>query len=112
MAKKAKTVYMCAECGNEFPSWQGQCSYCGAWNSIVEQKVKPVQDNDARRRTTDKAAPSKLINVGTGSYTRITSGIAELDRVLGGGTLRSEIPPFRPKGGRAAVSSTPKVGDV
>lgn len=87
MAKKAKTVYMCAECGNEFPSWQGQCSYCGAWNSIVEQKVKPVQDNDARRRTTDKAAPSKLINVGTGSYTRITSGIAELDRVLGGGIV-------------------------
>lgn len=87
MAKKAKSVYMCAECGNEFPSWQGQCSYCGAWNSIVEQKVKPDADSDARRRTTSKATPSKLKNVGTGNYTRITSGISELDRVLGGGIV-------------------------
>ena len=87
MAKKAKSVYMCAECGNEFPSWQGQCSYCGAWNSIVEQKVKPDADSDARRRTTNKATPSKLKSVGTGNYTRIPSGISELDRVLGGGIV-------------------------
>ena len=87
MAKKAKSVYMCAECGNEFPSWQGQCSYCGAWNSIVEQKVKSDADSDARRRTTSKATPSKLKSVGTGNYTRITSGISELDRVLGGGIV-------------------------
>ena len=87
MAKKVKSVYMCAECGNEFPSWQGQCSYCGAWNSIVEQKVKPDADSDARRRTTSKATPSKLKSVGTGNYTRITSGISELDRVLGGGIV-------------------------
>ena len=87
MAKKAKSVYMCSECGNEFPSWQGQCSYCGAWNSIVEQKVKPDSESDTRRRTTSKAAPSKLKSVGTGNYTRITSGIEELDRVLGGGSV-------------------------
>ena len=87
MAKKAKSVYMCAECGNEFPSWQGQCSYCGAWNSIVEQRVKSDSDSDARRRTTSTAAPSKLKSVGTGNYTRITSGIEELDRVLGGGIV-------------------------
>ena len=87
MAKKAKSVYMCAECGNEFPSWQGQCSYCGAWNSIVEQRVKSDADSDARRRTTSKATPSKLKSVGTGNYTRITSGISELDRVLGGGIV-------------------------
>ena len=87
MAKKAKSVYMCAVCGNEFPSWQGQCSYCGAWNSIVEQKVKPDADSDARRRTTSKATPSKLKSVGTGNYMRITSGISELDRVLGGGIV-------------------------
>lgn len=87
MAKKAKTVYMCTECGNEFPSWQGQCSYCGAWNSIVEQKIKPDENTDVRRRTSSKACPSKLKNVGTGHYTRIKSGIPELDRVLGGGIV-------------------------
>ncbi|MBP3895703.1 MAG: hypothetical protein J6D07_04480, partial [Mogibacterium sp.] len=39
MAKKAKTVFMCSECGNEYPSWQGQCSYCGSWNTIIEHKI-------------------------------------------------------------------------
>ncbi len=52
MAKKAKIVYMGG--GNEFPSWQGQCSLRGM-ELIVEQKVKPDADSDARRRTTSKA---------------------------------------------------------
>ena len=38
MAKKAKTVFVCQECGNESPRWMGQC-ICGAWNSFVEEKV-------------------------------------------------------------------------
>lgn len=106
MAKKAKSVYMCAECGNEFPSWQGQCSYCGAWNSIVEQKVKPDADSDARRRTTSKATPSKLKSVGTGNYTRITSGISELDRVLGGGiVLGSMILISGPNVGKSSLTN-------
>ena len=34
---KAKTIFYCTQCGNEFPKWQGQCPACGAWNTIVEQ---------------------------------------------------------------------------
>ena len=44
MAKKAKTVFICTECGNEYTAWQGQCSYCGSWNTIVEHKVAPAEE--------------------------------------------------------------------
>ena len=49
MAKKAKTVFVCQECGYETPRWQGQC-VCGAWNTFVEEKVLDVPENDSRRR--------------------------------------------------------------
>ena len=93
MAKKAKTVYMCKECGNEFLSWQGQCSYCGAWNSIIEQKVVDVPDvaSDSRRRTGANGKPVKLGLVGTGNYARMDSGIGELNRVLGGGIVLGSL---------------------
>lgn len=93
MAKKAKTVYMCSECGNEFLSWQGQCSYCGAWNSIIEQKIVDIPDvsNDSRRRTGASGKPVKLGSVGTGSYARMNSGIGELNRVLGGGIVLGSL---------------------
>lgn len=50
MAKKAKTVFMCRECGYESPKWMGQC-ICGAWNSMVEEKVVEIDERDKRRRT-------------------------------------------------------------
>ncbi len=94
MAKKAKTVFMCSECGNEYPSWQGQCSYCGAWNTIIEHKVKELEEPsaDSRRRTgTGGGQPVKLGSVGTADYARMSSGIGELDRVLGGGIVLGSL---------------------
>ena len=91
MAKKIKTVYVCSDCGNEYPSWQGQCSYCGAWNTIVEQKIKPVDEDDPRRRVTSTAKPVKLGTVGTVNYARMDSGIGELNRVLGGGIVLGSL---------------------
>ena len=93
MAKKPKTVYMCTECGNESNGWQGQCSFCGAWNTIVEQKIKaPEPDSsDTRRRVTQSAKPMVLRSVGTHSYSRMQSGIHELDRVLGGGIVQGSL---------------------
>ena len=80
MAKKPKTVYICTECGNESNGWQGQCSFCGAWNSIVEQKVAPApkESDDTRRRVTPLARPVPLSEVGTRNYSRIHSGSREL----------------------------------
>lgn len=95
MAKKSKTVFMCTECGNEYTAWQGQCSYCGAWNTIVEHKVAPADEpaaSDTRRRLGGSAArPVKLGSVGTHDYSRISSGLSELDRVLGGGIVPGSL---------------------
>ena len=94
MAKKAKIVYMCSECGNEYTAWQGQCTYCGAWNTIVEQRLKDVEEpaRDSRRRTgTGGGRPVKLGEVGAGAYARIDSGIGELNRVLGGGIVLGSL---------------------
>lgn len=93
MAKKQKTVYICTECGNESNGWQGQCSFCGAWNSIVEQKVAPApkESDDTRRRVTPLARPLPLSEVGTQNYSRIHSGSRELDRVLGDGIVLGSL---------------------
>ncbi|MDD5822894.1 MAG: DNA repair protein RadA [Firmicutes bacterium] len=91
MAKKAKTVFICSDCGNEHPAWQGQCNFCGAWNTIVEQKVQPTPVSDSRRRVSQAAQPVRLDSVGTDSYSRIDSGIGELNRVLGGGIVLGSL---------------------
>ena len=97
MAKKNKTetVYMCSECGNEFLSWQGQCSYCGAWNTITEHKIpalrEPAASADNRRRTGTEGRPVRLGSVGTVEHSRMDSGIGELNRVLGGGIVPGSL---------------------
>ena len=93
MVKKAKTVFMCTECGNEYTAWQGRCSFCGSWNTIVEQKIAPLEDSkdDTRRRLGGEARPVRLGSVGTHEHARMSSGISELDRVLGGGIVPGSL---------------------
>lgn len=90
MAKKAKTVFVCQECGYEAPRWQGQC-VCGAWNTLVEEKVIDIPENDSRRRSSVGAKASKLKEVGSADYERIDTGIGELNRVLGGGLVKGSL---------------------
>lgn len=93
MAKKQKSVFMCTECGNEYLSWQGQCSYCGSWNTIVEHKISDLKEPaaDSRRRTGTEGRPVRLGTVGTSDYARMSSGIGEFDRVLGGGIVLGSL---------------------
>lgn len=106
MAKKAKSVYVCQECGYETPRWLGQC-ICGAWNSFVEEKVVDVKEDDARRRSGitsadgSKSKASKLNIIGSAEYKRIDTGIGELNRVLGGGIV---------KGSLTLISGEPGIG--
>ncbi len=115
MAKKAKTVFVCQECGYESPKWMGQC-ICGAWNSFVEEKVVELDENDHRRRGSSvKAAmtggngaapsravrPTRLTEVKTADYRRMDTGIKELNRVLGGGLV---------KGSLTLISGEPGIG--
>ncbi|MBQ3428282.1 MAG: DNA repair protein RadA [Mogibacterium sp.] len=93
MAKKAKTVFMCTECGNEYTAWQGQCIFCGSWNTIVEHKVAPAEEaaGDTRRRLGGEARPVKLGRIGTEEHARMSTGLSELDRVLGGGIVPGSL---------------------
>ncbi len=93
MSKKSTTVFMCTDCGNEFVSWQGQCSYCGAWNTIKEQKLPPVASTGGRSSLNagDFAKPIQLGRVGVTAHTRLDSGIGELNRVLGGGIVPGSL---------------------
>ena len=98
MAKKAKTVFVCQECGYESPKWLGQC-ICGAWGSMIEEKVVEIAQNDGRRRgsavstqNTNKAAkPSQLKNIGSADRKRLDTGIGELNRVLGNGMVKGSL---------------------
>lgn len=92
MAKKAKTVFVCQDCGFESPKWMGQC-ICGMWNTMVEEKIQESNADDSRRRgdISGKAKASRLSDVKSGSFTRIDTGIKELNRVLGGGLVRGSL---------------------
>jgi len=82
-------VYVCSECGREETKWMGRCPSCGSWNSFVEEKV--VQTSKDRTQAAmpviDKAM-KKLSEVEVDKSFRFSSGISELDRVLGGGIMR------------------------
>ena len=88
-AKGGKTVYFCQECGNESPKWLGQCPVCGAWNSFVEEVVNKSGGNSGHKR--QAARPSHLSEIVSSDEKRISSGMPELDRVLGGGIVRGSL---------------------
>lgn len=82
---KAKTVYVCQQCGQEFPAWSGQCSNCGSWNSLVEEVKEKTPSGGLQQR----AIPSQVLTFpevdrARRPKRRFSTGISELDRVLGG----------------------------
>ncbi|MEK9171597.1 MAG: ATPase domain-containing protein, partial [Patescibacteria group bacterium] len=99
MGKGSSTVWECQNCGAQFPKWTGQCPECQKWNSLVETVVSANEGKrnkeEGRRRAGSKASkPQKLSEIlkdidATGQ--RIGTGIAELDRVLGGGLVPGEV---------------------
>ncbi|EUB12381.1 DNA repair protein RadA [Shuttleworthella sp. MSX8B] len=88
-AKGSKTVYFCQECGNESPKWLGQCPVCGAWNSFVEEVVEKTSSK-AQREKRD-VRPTHLSEIISSDEKRISSGMPELDRVLGGGIVQGSM---------------------
>ena len=89
---KSKTVFICKQCGNETPRWQGQCPACGAWNSIIEFEDKKTPAAKAAGRSGfSRSAPKKLKEVTGEQEIRFSTGMHELDRVLGGGGVRGSL---------------------
>ncbi|MCK6437242.1 DNA repair protein RadA [Rivihabitans pingtungensis] len=92
---KAKTVYVCSECGGISPKWQGQCPHCTSWNSLSETVQAPPAANGGNHRFQALAASSGevqvLAEVQAEEAPRDPSGSDELDRVLGGGLVRGAV---------------------
>lgn len=90
---KAKTLFYCTECGNETPKWQGRCSACGAWNTIVEQPAV-----ETKKKASISAGvggmfrkPKAIAEVEAADELRFNTGMNELDRVLGGGAVKGSL---------------------
>ena len=88
---KQKTLYYCTECGNETPKWEGRCRACGAWNSIIEQPVSVKTNAPSAAGAASSRAPVKLSELDRGEEIRFSTGMPELDRVLGGGAVRGSL---------------------
>ena len=89
---KTKTVFYCTNCGNESPKWQGRCNACGAWNTMEEHIEKPVAVGKARSAPVGMSrSPRKIREVDSGDEIRFSTGMGELDRVLGGGAVAGSL---------------------
>ena len=89
---KSLTQFVCAECGYVSPKWLGRCPDCGKFNTLVEEPVAPAAPSSkkqAMRPAASRALP--LSQVKFERYERVSSGIAELDVVLGGGIVRGSL---------------------
>ncbi len=89
---KAKTAFVCNDCGADFPKWQGQCGECQAWNTLSEIRLSAPAAKAANARVAGRsgyagtvAAVQRLEEVAVVDVPRLASGFDELDRVLGGG---------------------------
>jgi DNA repair protein RadA/Sms len=95
VAKAKATVYQCTECGVTAPKWQGQCPGCGSWNTLVESvAVAPPTRFQALAGGAAGAGRTPVLELGAipaADAPRHPSGIAELDRVLGGGTVDGAV---------------------
>ena len=96
-ANKARTAYVCGECGADYAKWQGQCEACGAWNTLSEIVLENASANPpaARRGSwagkVDAPKVTALKDVRQDADARVSTGIGELDRVLGGGLAEGAV---------------------
>ncbi|MDR0996837.1 MAG: DNA repair protein RadA, partial [Zoogloeaceae bacterium] len=88
------TCYVCAQCGAQTPKWQGQCPGCGAWNTLSEtivEKDKGHKHTPRAKALAPTAALQRLSDIEPEESARISTGIAELDRPLGGGLVAGGV---------------------
>jgi DNA repair protein RadA/Sms len=97
---KARTQYVCAECGGTSLKWQGQCPHCSAWNSLSESRIEATSEH--RYAALAPAAPvQSLGEVQAREMPRLPTGVEEFDRVLGGGFV---------EGGVVLIGGDPGIG--
>ena len=88
---KTKTVFVCSSCGYESAKWLGKCPACNEWNSFYEEKISNTVSSNNPSNRPKNAVPRKLKEVEGISEVRTSTGIGELDRVLGGGLVKGSL---------------------
>lgn len=96
MSTKNKTAFVCNECGADYKKWQGQCTECGAWNSITEVRLGPTPSNRSAKFEGYAGGASgnkiqTLAEIALNDVPRFSSGTDEFDRVLGGGFVPGSV---------------------
>src|SRR6188474_3531936 len=86
---KSKSTYSCIECGGQTLKWQGQCPHCQAWNTLIEAVAERTASRFAPVSETGQV--QNLSEVEAGEEARYSTGIAEFDRVLGGGLVEGGV---------------------
>ena len=90
MAKTAKTIFVCNECGYESAKWMGKCPACNSWNTFFEQKVEKITENGVKKLK-ERNEPKALNSYKGQEVSRTSTGFGELDRVLGGGIVKGSL---------------------
>ncbi len=88
---KTKYAYICQSCGSQFLQWSGQCGECNAWNTLVQELQTTVVRNKSVGYAGTEATVTSLCEVKLETLDRFTSGLPELDRVLGGGIVPGSV---------------------
>jgi DNA repair protein RadA/Sms len=94
--KPPKVVFVCQECGAQSPKWLGRCAECGAWNSLVEERAAeataaPAASANRYAQFSSTGAATLYADVETSTGVRLSTGIDEFDRVLGGGVVPGSL---------------------
>jgi DNA repair protein RadA/Sms len=87
---KVKTIFVCQECGVSSAKWLGRCPDCGAWNSFVEERDAPVSEVHSGTLSAG-GRPLPYLEVGSEAAERLSTGVEEFDRVLGGGLVAGSL---------------------
>lgn len=90
---KQKTMFCCSECGNETVKWSGKCPACGSWDTLVEVKLDTAKTRGVAKPVSklNSKQPKLISDLDTEAEIRFSTGIGELDRVLGGGAVKGSI---------------------
>ena len=86
---KEKTVFICGECGKEYPKWTGKCLSCGAWNTLEE--AAPLAFTPSKSASAKPLEYSRITEIPEDAEVRYPTGVSELDRVLGGGLVKGSL---------------------
>ncbi len=98
---RTRSKFVCQACGYETPKWLGRCPECNEWGTLQEEVIVQTRSSAVGSKTATPAAPVKLQEISGSSWTRQTTNIVELDRVLGGGLV---------PGGVVLVGGDPGIG--